>query len=180
MYTIRRATQEDARAIAYVHVESWRTTYKPLLEEEDIQSLTLENRITLWETILKTPINNQTIFVATDETDRVVGFISGGKERTKVYGYDGEIYAIYLLDEVRMKGLGTELLKAFTNDMAQKGYGSILVWVLTRNPNKRFYERYGAIAVEAENITIGKGTYEETAYGWKHLDHLLETLPASS
>jgi hypothetical protein len=34
--TIRRAVREDARAIARVHVDSWRTTYRGIVPEEHI------------------------------------------------------------------------------------------------------------------------------------------------
>ena len=39
---IREATPEDARAIATVHVASWRTTYRGLLRDAYLDSLDLE------------------------------------------------------------------------------------------------------------------------------------------
>ncbi|MFC0523451.1 GNAT family N-acetyltransferase [Pontibacillus salicampi] len=172
---IREAQLSDAKAIANVHVSSWKSAYQHLIEQQDMQNLTLENRITLWETVLKKKINGQMVFVAEVE-DHIVGFISGGKERTKNYGFDAEIYAIYLLEDYQGKGIGSGLFSAFVYNMAHEGYTSLLVWVLTQNPYKRFYEKYGAAPIEAEKVTIGKGTYEETAYGWKNMDKLLETI----
>lgn len=173
---VRKAQLKDAEAIAHVHVLSWQSTYQHVIEEEYIQNLNVENRITLWETVLTKQINGQTVLLAETEQGEVVGFISGGKERTKRYGYDGEIYAIYLLEQYQGKGYGTQLFKSFVENMKEEGYTSILVWVLTQNPFKRFYEKYGASPVEAEEVTIGKGTYQETAYGWKRIDLLEEQL----
>jgi len=176
MYHIREAKLEDAEAIAFIHVESWKSTYEDLIDQQDIDGISIENRITLWETVLKKAVNGQVVLVATDESDRIIGFISGGKERTKEYGYDGEIYAIYILDDYHRQGVGTGLLSQFVQHMQQFGYGSLLVWVLTENVNKKFYERYGASPVQAEEITIGKGTYKEIAYGWPDILTLSSTL----
>ncbi|RWZ55253.1 GNAT family N-acetyltransferase [Halobacillus fulvus] len=174
MPKVRRARFEDAETIANIHVSSWKSTYKDLIDEQDLSNITLENRIALWETVLRKPVNGQIAFVVENDEKEVVGFVSGGKERTKNYGYDGELYAIYLLDEYQRQGYGGLLLEAFSKGMKEAGYESLLVWVLTKNPSSEFYSNYGAIPVEAEQVTIGQGTYEETAFGWQPIDQLIE------
>jgi L-amino acid N-acyltransferase YncA len=168
MTKIRKAMLEDAEQIAKVHVESWLSTYKNIVREEDLkQAVSFENRKVLWETILKTQKNKQILFVAENEKNEVVGFISGGKERSKKFDYDGEIYAIYILKDEQGKGIGAKLLNAFMSACKEIGYESVLVWVLTANPSSKFYEHFGAKPIDAEEITIGEGTYKETAYGWE-------------
>ncbi|ELK47632.1 GNAT family N-acetyltransferase [Halobacillus sp. ACCC02827] len=176
MPEVRTARFEDAATIAEIHVKSWKSTYEDLIAEKDLSNTTVEHRIALWETVLKKPVNGQIAYVIENDDHEPVGFVSGGKERTKNYGYDGEIYAIYLLEEYHGKGYGKQLLKAFTEGMLEAGYQSLLVWVLTNNPSSRFYIKYGADPVEAEKVTIGQGTYEETAYGWRNLLDLLGKL----
>ncbi|MDC3424681.1 GNAT family N-acetyltransferase [Aquibacillus sp. 3ASR75-11] len=171
MYQIRKADLKDAEAIAHVHVESWKSTYSELINEKDLTNTTFENRKALWETILKMPKQGQVVMVVEDE-NRVIGFVSGGKERTKRFGFDGEIYAIYLLDDYQRKKLGTKLLQAFVAELKTLGYRSILVWVLTQNPSSKFYERLGAEPIQKEQTTIGEGTYQETAYGWEDINEL--------
>ncbi|WP_186579220.1 GNAT family N-acetyltransferase [Aquibacillus kalidii] len=173
MYKVREAKLEDAERIADIHVKSWKSTYSELINEQDMSNITYDNRKVLWETILCMPNENQPALVIVDNKERIVGFISGGKERTKRFGYDGEIYAIYLLEEYQRKGLGSMLLESFATAMKQSGYQSLLVWVLTKNPSNRFYKDYGAKQLEKEETTIGKGTYQETAYGWDDIDDLL-------
>lgn len=174
MPKVRVAKFEDAEKIAHIHVSSWKSTYKDLLDERDVSNSTVENRIVLWETILRKPVNGQIAYVVENDDGELVGFVSGGKERTKNYGYDGEIYAIYLLEGYQRQGYGGLMLQTFAEAMKERGYESLLVWVLTKNPSNRFYSKLGAHPVEAEQVTIGKGTYEETAFGWKEIDHLLE------
>ncbi|WP_173917042.1 GNAT family N-acetyltransferase [Halobacillus sp. Marseille-Q1614] len=173
MVQVREARFEDAEQIANIHIESWKSTYKDLIDEQDMSNITLENRIALWETILKSPVNGQIALVIENDEGELVGFISGGKERTKNYNYDGEIYAVYLLDSYQRKGYGSKLLQRFGEEMKNSGYESLLVWILTRNPSTDFYRKFGAAPVEAEEVTIGQGTYEETAYGWEDLSELL-------
>ncbi|MBM7571424.1 GNAT family N-acetyltransferase [Aquibacillus albus] len=174
MFHIRKAELKDAEKIANVHLKSWKSTYSDLINEQDMSNITYENRKTLWETILKMPMKGQPALVIHDDKEEIIGFISGGKERTKRFGYDGEIYAIYLLGEYQRKGLGSMLLEAFAKEMKKEGYQSILVWVLTQNPTSQFYLDYGAKQIDKEETTIGQGTYQETAFGWKNIDELLQ------
>jgi hypothetical protein len=48
---IREATMTDVAAIARVHVESWRTTYKGLLPDDYLANLTYEQREPRWREI---------------------------------------------------------------------------------------------------------------------------------
>ncbi|WP_430787873.1 N-acetyltransferase family protein [Virgibacillus flavescens] len=175
MFRTRKAEYKDAEAIADVHISSWKSTYHDLLDEKDITNITYENRLALWETVLRIQKDEQCTYVIENE-EKIVGFINGGPERTKRFNYDTEIYTIYLLDEFQRLGLGADLLNVFAEDMKTKGNNSLLVWVLKQNPTSKFYERYGAKPVGEEETTIGEGTYQETAYGWESLDGLLDVL----
>ncbi|WP_163971361.1 GNAT family N-acetyltransferase [Oceanobacillus halotolerans] len=179
MFAIRKARYEDAEAIANIHVKTWKSTYTDLLEERDLSNMTYENRKALWETILRIQREEQATYVIYNE-EKIVGFISGGPERTKRFAYDAEIYTIYLLDDYQRKGLGARLLKAFAQSMKERGHQSLLVWVLKQNPSSRFYERYQAKPVGQEDTTIGEGIYQETAYGWKDIEELLALLEGVS
>ncbi len=175
MFSIRKATYDDAEAIADIHARTWKNTYKDLIDEKDISNITYENRKTLWETILSVQTGNRCTYVIHNE-EQIVGFISGGPERTKRFNYDTEIYNIYLLDEFQQQGLGVRLLYVFAVEMKKRGYRSILVWILKKNPSSRFYERYEAKPVGTVETSIGEGTYQETAYGWENIDDLLMRL----
>lgn len=175
MFQVRKARYEDAEQIANIHVSTWKSTYTDLLDEKDLSNMTYENRKAIWETILQLQKKDQCTIVIC-EKERIVGFISGGPERTKRFDYDSEIYTIYLLDGYQRKGLGGQLLKAFSEEMKALGNRSVLVWILKQNPSSQFYERYQAKPVGEEETTIGKGTYQETAYGWEDIDDLLELL----
>jgi hypothetical protein len=45
----------------------------------------------------------------------------------------------------------------------------MLVWVLAKNPYRKFYDKLGGKYIRSKEIEIGGTTYEEVAYGWKDL-----------
>ena len=65
---IREATMAKVAAIARVHVESWRTTYKGLLPDDYLANLTYEQRESLWREILSRPVDHSLVYVAEDNT----------------------------------------------------------------------------------------------------------------
>lgn len=175
MFSIRKATYDDAEVIANIHVSSWKDTYKDLIDEKDISNMTYENRKSLWQAVLSVQNEQRCTYVIYNNKE-IAGFISGGPERTKRFNYDAEIYNIYLLKEYQKQGLGADLLKVFAENMKGNGHESLLVWVLKQNPSSRFYERYEAEQVGQVQTSIGEGTYQETAYGWEDIDKLLNLL----
>jgi GNAT superfamily N-acetyltransferase len=118
-------------------------------------------------------IPNGGVYAAENNKGEIVGFSSGGKERSGKYnGFDGELYAIYILKEHQNKGIGKALVKAVMNDMKGLGFNSMLVLVLKDNPSRLFYEALGAHLIDTEEIEIGGKKLTELVYGWKDLDHL--------
>ena len=69
----RRATHDDVRAIAALHAESWRHTYRGALRDEFLDGDIEQNRITLWEGRLAAPAANQLVVVAEDD-EGITGF----------------------------------------------------------------------------------------------------------
>lgn len=171
---IRKAISKDALGIAEVHVQSWKEAYKGIISQDFLDGLRIEDRLPLWESNLNNPNPNAPVYVAEDSNGKIVGFSSFGKERTKNNQLDGELYAIYLLSEVKRKKVGSKLLLAGINDMLSQGFESLLVWVLADNPGRRFYEQYGSVKETSELIQIADVNYEEIAYKWSDLKELMK------
>ena len=86
--TIRLAVVEDAPAIAQVHVESSKTTYKGIFPERLLDRLSVSDRKRFWNQTLAKPSGRFVTLVARNEAGRVVGFVCGGAERTGQLGCD--------------------------------------------------------------------------------------------
>ncbi len=162
---IREAVPADTPAIARVHVDSWRTTYRGIVPDDYLRTLSYEDREALWTRVLAAT-DSQVVFVATDERGEVIGFANGGPERSRGPVYTGEIYAIYLLDAYHGQGVGRRLMGAVAGWLADKGLTALLVWVAADNPARRFYETLGGTRIRAKWETIGGTKIEEIAYGW--------------
>jgi L-amino acid N-acyltransferase YncA len=165
MVSIRLATVQDAPEISRIHVQSWRTTYAGIVPDEYLASLNEAERMPLWREWLTRDIQ---VYIA--ELDgKVIGFISGGPIREPIQSYDAELYAIYLLHQTQRHGIGTTLLRKLSGSLTDKGFTSMAVWVLERNPSRPFYVKSGAQFVTSKEIEIGGAILSEIAYGWPDL-----------
>ncbi|WP_223701562.1 GNAT family N-acetyltransferase [Sutcliffiella deserti] len=171
MINIRLATIDDANAIAKVHVDSWKTTYKGLVEESVLDSLSYKNRKTLWDTVIGQGYEKSCVYVAENNGD-IVGFVSAGPERTGKYGKIGELHAIYLLEDYHKQGIGKKLCSKVVEFLIQKNYQSMLVWVLAENPSRDFYLTLKPLEVVSDQVKMGERSYEEIAYAWDNLNNL--------
>ena len=168
-WNVRPAAIHDARAVAEVHVESWKSTYRGIFPDALLDGLSVEKRESGWRDLLAGEEPSAITMVGCDAGGSVVGFISGGKERTGELGCDGELYAIYLRQVAQRKGLGTLLVRQCAHALDARGFGSMAVWVLALNPSRVFYERLGATVIGQKDIERGGQTFLEVAYGWRSL-----------
>ena len=163
---IRKAKLEDVKGIAKVHVDSWRTTYQGIVPDSFLESLSYEEREEIW----KSGIEENQVYIVEDEAGRIVGFSSGGKERTGKYdAYKGELYAIYLLEGQQGKGFGQKLFRSVVDDLKEKQLNSLLIWALADNPACRFYEKLGGKKIDTAEIELDGKKLGEVAYGWEEL-----------
>ncbi len=168
---IRPATVDDAPDIARVHVESWRTTYPGLMPDAVLDKLSVSGREKFWYQVLGRD-KSQVAFVATDAQGKVVGFVNGGLEREKDPVHTAELYALYLFKESQGYGYGEALFEAMVEKFLEQNHTAMLLWVLSSNPSRGFYEKMGGRYLKIKAIDIGGETLEEVAYGWADLPNL--------
>jgi GNAT superfamily N-acetyltransferase len=171
---IRPANVNDAAAIANVHVESWRTTYKGIVPDDFLAKLSYAQREQMWRQVLTDPDNPSFVYVAEDDRGQVVGFVSGGPERRRDPVDTGALYAIYLLAAYQGQGIGRQLVRTLVSRLRQEGITALLLWVLAENPARTFYEQLGGRLVDEKTVTIGSVPLIEVAYGWLDSHTLIE------
>ena len=165
---IRPATQADVPAVARIHVDSWRATYRGIVPDTLLDALSYAEHEERWQLRLQPDAESITL-VAADDDGELAGFVMGGKERTGDPFYDGELYAIYLDPSRLRRGIGTQLTRALARALQARGFHALLVWVLAANPARHFYAALGAQFVREATITIGGAHLPEFAYGWPTL-----------
>jgi len=143
-FKIRKATIDDARGIAEVHVKTWQHAYKGQISETYLADLSIEKRESKWIDIFTKADPEKANFIA--EVDGgIIGFCSVGSTReTDPVDKSGELYAIYIDPEFAGKGVGSSLMKEGLFFLKEKGYTKATLWVLETNiATREFYEKKG-------------------------------------
>jgi L-amino acid N-acyltransferase YncA len=170
--TIRAATPADAPAIGRIHVEGWRETYRGVLAQDLLDSVSAVVRAAMWRGGLESerPI---LLFVAQRASGELVGFAGGGSSRATFLAHDAEVYAIYVLRAAQRRGCGRRLMAALAEALHARGFKSLCLRVLEENAGARgFYQRLGGVVVGEKIAMDGAHAFREVAYGWDGLASL--------
>ncbi len=164
-FTIRQAILSDAESIARVRVDTWRSVYKGIVSAELLDRLSVDRDAARWRENLSSP---QPVFVYVAEVEnQVVGFATGGAERSSDPDYGGEVYAIYILPQFQGQGIGRALIDAGRLWLLGRGFTNMLIWVLKDNLAARaFYVAQGGQEVREKPVEIGPQTLPEIGYGF--------------
>lgn len=170
MIVIRPAVESDIEAIATVNIQSWKETYPGIMPAKKLAALNLERCIRNWQLSMQ---SGTFVFVAERE-GQIVGFVSGGKNRTSEISECGlgdacdcELAAIYILRKYHRQGIGLSLVKRFAACMHSEGYNSMVIWVAQKNPATGFYEAIGGELVDRRNMIIFDEAVPVVAYSYK-------------
>ncbi|MBU3143840.1 MULTISPECIES: GNAT family N-acetyltransferase [Clostridium] len=156
MYKIHYANVDDARILGEIHSKSWKVAYKGIVPEDILNNMSSEKRQRYFEKALSEGWEEDAIIF---KENIGVGLICIGKcrDEDKDNSY-GEIWGIYLLPEYFNKGIGSKLIYWGLNELRNRNYKKITLWVLEENtPARKFYEKIGFNHDgTVKEITIGK------------------------
>ncbi|PZR64017.1 MAG: GNAT family N-acetyltransferase [Chloroflexi bacterium] len=166
--TIRRATPDDAKEIADVHVRSWQVAYRGLLPDEVIEEMVAgrQARAERFRALLSDEESPPRVWVAVDGVS-IVGMAVVGPSRDPEAGpTTGELEAIYLAPEAMGRGIGRALLDQAVADLGERGFTDAMLWVLRENRRARHF--YNAAGWRTDGATKEEerpgGTLHEVRY----------------
>lgn len=134
---IRGPEPGEAGALARIHIDTWRQTYRDDFTEEFLESLDFERRTEWFEARID---DGEGLLVAEAEGE-AVGFCLFGESSDSGWG---EVFAIYVHADHWGQGHGFRLLEASLSVLRGAGFERALLWVLESNDRAReFYERQG-------------------------------------
>jgi ribosomal protein S18 acetylase RimI-like enzyme len=143
MHTLRDACPEDAEAIARLHVEIWRTTYRAFAPRAIFERLNVPARVRQWERLLAPATDGRGTLV-TQADSVLTAFSHYGPPDDPVFGDLGEVKKLYVAEAFARRGIGRRLLAATAERLRCQGYPGVGVGVLAENRQARaFYEAYG-------------------------------------
>jgi GNAT superfamily N-acetyltransferase len=157
--SVRRATADDARAIAEVQVATWQHAYAHVFPAQVLESLSVDEGEVMWRQFAES--DAMTLCVA--EVERaVVGFVNVGESRD--LPGEGELYAIYVLPDHWGSGAGSALMDA-ARDWLGRRFSTATLWVLEDNPRaRRFYEREGWVVDDRRTDVVRGVEVAEVRY----------------
>lgn len=164
---IRPARPEDARAIARVQVETWRSAYPGIIPDRVMIDMSVDAKAAGWRRQLASAGPREGTLVALAVAGGVVGFAGFGPGGAP--GHDGEVYTLYVLADWQDRGVGKSLIAGAFRALSAAGMGSALVWVLADNPSRFFYEAMGGKLVGEREERLWGAALREYAYAWEDL-----------
>jgi ribosomal protein S18 acetylase RimI-like enzyme len=168
---LRRAVVDDADAIERVRTDTWRDAYRGLMPDSLLDGLGYD--ATRRRSQMSALPAHQFVLVA-DDDGAVVGFCVGGRSRMPDNRFRGEVYAIYVLPEHHGRGAGRALLQAAAQELVDRGFLSMIIWVLRENtPSRRFYCGVRAAHTPSSrrrrSRAVGADGRTESGYGWEDI-----------
>ena len=149
--TIRKALLEDVYDFTDCMISCLQTAYKGIASDNYLDNL-LAEREERAERFLKNLKNPDLETYCVILENKMIGFLT-------IHKKDGEIWAIYLLEESRSKGYGKEILNFAITELKSIGNKTIVLWVFEENHKaRRFYEKNGLRfdGTKRENDRYGK------------------------
>lgn len=168
--TLREARPEDAAGIACVHVETWRNAYAGVVPNDYLVGMTEARQAVQWDTLVRRPSRAESVLVAEVVGPlglQIVGFGSCGRSRGSLCA--GEVYTLYVGNDWQGQGIGGRLLGGLFERLAAHGLNDALIWVLSANPARYFYESMGGVRVAERQERFAGTLLDETAYAWRDL-----------
>lgn len=153
---IRAALPEDCRAVAEVHVASWRAAYADILDPVFLDGLSVERREESWRQVLSSG-DSELLLGCIGSS--VVGFASVGPSRdADAPPRRGELWALYVHPQSWSTGAGRDLWRAALARLQSLGFSSVSLWVLQRNARAiRFYSAAGFTVEVGSGKEFGLG-----------------------
>jgi GNAT superfamily N-acetyltransferase len=142
-WDIRRATPDDAEAVAKLHAESWRSAYRGSLSDEYLDRRALADRLSLWSQKLSSHDSESFLVLLAAHDAEPIGFVCVILDEDETWG--ALLDNLHVLPAWKGKGLGRRLMVEATKWVASRRPGSPLhLWVIEENDEARsFYRRLG-------------------------------------
>jgi L-amino acid N-acyltransferase YncA len=162
---ITHALPEDARAVAEIHVNTWRAAYASIVSAEYLASQSVERRQAWWSQCIAA--GTPELLVAKDN-GVVHGWLNFSTSRDdNTHKDEAEIWAVYVAPAFWSTGTGRLLWLRAKELMLAQGFKSCSLWVFPKNSRAiKFYQAAGFVADSSppKNFELGGQQLQEVRY----------------
>ena len=158
LYSICPGTPDDARAIAALHADSWRTAYRGLLPDSFLDGPVIDERLRYWIARMPAPdAPRRRLFKAVSDRT-IIGFACVALDAEPQWG--ALVDNLHVQPDVKRQGIGTRLFAEARAWVADAAPGVPMhLTVIEKNVNaRRFYDRLGGRIVERKTVEVIPGT----------------------
>jgi ribosomal protein S18 acetylase RimI-like enzyme len=157
---IRDAGVEDARALAELHVRSWRAAYRGFIADAVLRSLSVEDREAMWSELLSAERSDSFTLLLPGAAGTLAGFCSIAlpSRDSDAESDTAEVAAIHIAPASCRRGVGSDLLTASIERLRDGPWHSVTAWVFADNANARaFFWRRGFVIDGSEKVYAEHG-----------------------
>ncbi len=152
---IHYAAREDLFEAARLTTEAWRWAYKDILDPAYLAALSVEAK---HKKGVETFVQGQLLLAK--EGGALLGVCKFGPATLEGFAGAGEIFAIYLREDVVGKGYGHALFIRAEEELRERGFASAVLDVLSANERAiRFYRAHGYEKTGDRILTLGGNDY---------------------
>lgn len=142
MVLIRKADTNDAKSLAYIQTESWKSAFQYILSEDDLLKYTsLEKTKAMYGRVLQNPVFRVLVEEVGGKPHCMAAW---GPNRTGLEEYVAELICIHSLPDKWHQGYGSKMMHRVFSDIREAGFSEVMLWVFEQNVRARkFYEKHG-------------------------------------
>lgn len=158
---IRKANNNDAKDIVRVNVMGWENTYKNIFPQTFLEGLDIYD-----ENSIRKCQEKISQYAVCEIDNKVVAVIRYGKNRKNYDDSYAEIYALYVDDSYKKKGIGSKLIE-FAFEELRSEYDYVLISTLVNNSANEFYKKIGEKFVGNCDFLLGNEKFVENIYEYE-------------
>lgn len=160
---LRPARHDDAEALANIHEDAWRSTYRGVIDGLELERMISRRGPKWWRTALSRGVRIQMLEVA----GVAAGYATFGRSRMRELPFEGEIYELYIRPDHQGLGFGTELFDATRAALERSRLSGLAIRVLKDNEAAvGFYLRRGGQVLMTSRERIAQTSLDLTVFGW--------------
>lgn len=144
MLQVVHALPQDARAVAEIHIHTWRVAYASFVPADYLASLSVDHSEAMWQKCIAAQAPE---LLVAKHADALQGWISFGACRDDdAPKTEAEIWALYVSPSAWSTGAGRLLWLRAKERMLAQGFNTCALWVFPQNERAiKFYQRAGFV-----------------------------------
>lgn len=167
---IRKAKKTDIKIISKIYIDSRRKTYKNILPDDYLNSLTYAQAEKKWEEYLEN--DNNVIFLHLDDKGTITSLAASKPYRhlKKCLYLD----SLHVSPEFQSKGIGKSLILKTAEFALENGYDTMTISILRGNDKaEKIYQYLGAVYLNDFINYFDNTSAMSTVFIWKDLPKLI-------